>query len=174
MDLLEVELKAYCDDREKIIGALGSLGAKFLHTLKQEDTYFNHPSRDFRVTDEAFRIRRYNDKIIITYKGPKLGDRAKTRLEEEVEIDNFYSMKRICTYLGFTETRTVVKTRDVYRCGEIEVCVDRVENLGEFIELEKMHTDREKGEQDIFDLASKLGLQKFERKSYLELLLEKK
>ncbi|MFC1669614.1 class IV adenylate cyclase [Spirochaetota bacterium] len=172
MAKLEVEIKAHCPDHQTIIDKLISLDAQYIHSLKQDDIYFSHPSRDFNRTDEAFRIRRVNDKIFITYKGPKLGEEAKSRIEEEVEIDNFQSMKRIAQHLGFIEFGTVSKVREVYCLGEIEICIDKVEKLGDFIELEIISSHREEAEKELFKLASTLGLDRFERKSYLELLYE--
>jgi predicted adenylyl cyclase CyaB len=56
---------------------------------------------------------------------------------------------------------------------DIKICLDSVQNLGSFVELEKMGTGREAVEQDLFDLAERLGLRHFERRSYLELVLTK-
>ena len=39
--------------------------------------YFRHPSRDFQQTHEAFRLRRYDDEVFITYKGPVVDDADK-------------------------------------------------------------------------------------------------
>jgi predicted adenylyl cyclase CyaB len=51
------------------------------------------------------------------------------------------------------------------------VCLDTVHELGTFVELEKLGDDKERIERELFDCASKLGLSRFETRSYLELKL---
>ncbi len=173
MDILEVEIKAWCEGHEDVRRKVLSMGGIFEERVTESDTYFNHPSRDFRETDEAFRIRRSNCSSVITYKGPKLSGRAKTRKEEELGITDPDVMKSILTSLGFREVGTVEKTREVYLLDKVHVTLDSVSGLGTFVELEKMDADRERVEGELFALAEGLGLTRFERKSYLELLLRK-
>lgn len=40
--------------------------------------------------------------------------------------------------LGWEEAFTVSKTRDSYRYNDFEICLDNVDKLGDFIEIEKM------------------------------------
>jgi len=167
---LEIEIKAYCDDRDGIIKKIIALGGAYIKTSVETDFYFNHPSRNFAETDEAFRIRLGDDAVFITYKGPKIGERSKTRTEEELAVSDFDAMRAILDHLGFRESGTVKKTRQYFSLGGMTLCLDTVEGLGNFIELEIIGTDREKAENDLFTLAGDLGLNRFERRSYLELL----
>ena len=172
--MLEIEIKAYCEKHDEIIKKIISLGGIFKKESVERDIYFKHPSRDFAETDEALRIRTEDDsKITLTYKGPKIGTETKTRIESEVKVDDFTSMKEILTRLGFSIVEEVNKKRRYYSLGEIDICLDNVSGLGDFVELEKKGNDIESGEKELFVLADKIGLSKFERKSYLELILEK-
>lgn len=171
--MLEVEIKAWCDNHTQIIDSIIKLGGKKISDLNEIDTYFNHPERDFAKTDEAFRLRKQNDKNKITYKGPKLSKKAKTRFESETSFEDYESMKVILEKLSFRETGVVEKNRTIYQYNGIDICIDRVKNVGDFVELEKMGEDKESIEKELFELASQLNLSKFETKSYLELLLEK-
>jgi hypothetical protein len=92
METLEIEIKAWCPDFDDIMKALSEAGAGEVETVLEDDIYFNHPARDFRETDEALRIRRVANGYILTYKGPRLPGRAKTRVEHEVALDSFDSM----------------------------------------------------------------------------------
>ncbi|MFQ5888201.1 MAG: class IV adenylate cyclase, partial [Candidatus Hydrothermarchaeales archaeon] len=56
--MLEIEVKAYVKDFDKIENAIVRQGGRFEKEEIQKDTYFNHPLRDFAKTDEALRIRR--------------------------------------------------------------------------------------------------------------------
>jgi adenylate cyclase class 2 len=171
--MLEVEIKAYADNHEAVRRRLAGMGCRLARSVMESDTYFNHPSRDFARTDEALRIRREGAVSILTYKGPKLSSRAKTRFEVETEVGDAGASREILLSLGFTEVAVVSKRRDVFMYGDIEICIDEVEGVGNFIELEKRSDDREKAERELFELASTLGLSRFERRSYLELKLEK-
>ncbi len=174
MKELEIEIKASCDDIDEVIGKARSLGAAPVGTVEEEDRYFNHPSRDFASTDEALRIRRIGNEARVTYKGPKISLKAKTRVEVELGIDDPERLGTILEYLGFIEVGSVRKRRTMFRTGTTEICFDRVEGLGEFVELERMGTNVAAIEAELFSLAGELGLSRFERRSYLEMILEKK
>ncbi len=169
MDILEIEIKAYCDNHDAVIEKALILGARHRGTFRETDLYLNHPGRDFRKTDEALRLRQIDEKVVLTYKGPKLGTVSKTRREEEVAVDSYEKALDILKLLGFVPSGTVEKERDIYKFGDIEICIDRVAGLGNFVELELKGTDRERLEKELFLLAGELGLSRFETKSYLEL-----
>jgi len=169
MDMLEIEIKAYCDDHHAVIEKAVVLGARHGRSVREKDLYLNHPGRDFRKTDEALRLRQVDSAVVLTYKGPKLGTGTKTRREVEVAVDDFEKTLEILKLLGFIPSGTVEKERDIYKLGDIEICIDRVDGVGNFVELELMGTDRERVEQELFSLAGELGLSRFETKSYLEL-----
>jgi adenylate cyclase class 2 len=166
---LEIEIKAYCDNREKIAERLREIGARHVRTVTERDLYLKHPARDFKKTDEALRIRRADGEVILTYKGPKVGSATKTRPELEVRAGEFDSLLGIFKHLGFGEAGIVVKERDLFLFRDVTVCLDEVEGLGSFVELEKKGTEREQAERELFSLAAGLGLDRFERRSYLEL-----
>ncbi len=168
---LEIEVKAYCDDLPAVAERLAGLGARSLGSIRERDLYLNHPSRDFGATDEALRLRRAGDSIIMTYKGPKMGLAAKTRREIEVSVGDFEAVLLMLETLGFSRVGTVVKDRDRFLLEGIEISLDRVEDLGDFVELEKKGANRQSAEDELFRMAERLGLESFERRSYLELIL---
>lgn len=171
--MLEVEIKAYIKDPAEFRERLKNAGAEKLRKRHDRDRYFNHPSRDFARTDEAVRIRTVDGAACLTYKGPKISQRSKARIEEEVGVEDEAVMNRILTSLGFVEVFTVEKERELWSFEKIEICLDEVSGLGNFAELEVITNDREQAEDRLFALAAKLGLEHFETRSYLELLLEK-
>lgn len=173
MKQLEIEIKAYCDDLEQVVQEVKKLGGKYLKTQNESDIYFNHPLKDFKITDEALRIRTINDKSILTYKGPKVSKQSKARIEEETELLDKNQMMIILKQLGYQIGGKVEKKRDYYLLSGIEICCDEIMELGSFIELEKKGNDIKKIETDLYKLAEKLNLNKFERRSYLELKMEK-
>lgn len=168
-DKFEIEIKCYCDSPDEIEMRIKSTGAEFVETRSESDIYFNHPSRDFAETDEAFRIRRVNNFCKITYKGPKVSKTTKARVEHETTVGDFDAIRNIILSLGFVESGVIEKERRIYSLGESEISIDDVKGLGLFVEIERIGELKEEIEKELFDTAAKLGLTKFERRSYLEL-----
>ena len=136
----------------------------------QVDEYFNHPCRDFAVTDEALRLR-MDSRGRITYKGPKIDRFTKTREEIELDVEDLDKMALILVRLGFRRVAKVSKRRKEYLIDGVTVCLDSVEGLGDFVELEVQGEDAEEGRSRIERLRDELGLVGSERRSYLEMLI---
>jgi len=164
--LLEVEIKARCGDLKSNILMIGG---KYVKTEIQEDMYYTHPCRDFKETDEALRIRKIGEKEYITYKGPKQDIETKTR--DEIEFIVGPGLKDILLRLGFKEYGTVKKKRDYYTFMNLELCLDEVEGLGSFIEVE---SDNIEDKEKMFLLLEELDISREDctTKTYLDLLEE--
>jgi len=164
--MLEVEIKARIKI-EEIERKLSNMRARPLKEEYQRDIYFSHPCRDFRRKDEALRVRQTKDEYFLTYKGPKLDEETKTREEIEVKVER--EIISLLERLDFAKIREVKKKRSFYQWDSIIVCLDKVEGLGEFLEIEGTSYS-EKGK--IFELLKKLGISRKEliRRSYLEML----
>lgn len=194
--MIEAEIKVKIENPEEIKKKISELNGVYKLSLYHEDTYFNMPDglRDFRITDEALRIRsskEYNNQFkdnptnishYITYKGKKLDKLTKTRNEIEVKIDDNLSMKEILLALGFKEVLIVFKERELYEIlfkGKvIEVLIDYIPVLGNnFMELELVveSTDVSSARAILFSLLEEFGFKETDsiRKSYLELIIEK-
>jgi adenylate cyclase class 2 len=167
--MLEVEVKAPC--HLSMGPKLRSLGARKLRAENQTDTYFNSPVRDFSETDEALRVRRVGRRYFLAYKGPKLD--SETKMREEIEFPVSQKIFSVLEKLGFKEAAVVRKRREMFSLGGMLVCLDRVEGLGDFIEIESKDP---KDKKKIFSLLNRFGIDRSActRSSYLELLLEKK
>ena len=170
--MLEVEVKAYLPEPERTMSHIIELGGREIYFTVQRDTYYRHPSRDFATTDEALRIREEEGKSFITYKGPKLDTLTKSREELEVPLVDPKDLGALLLRLGFEPVAVVEKRRRGYLMGTLEVTVDEVKGLGYFLEVEaKECYDLEEGKARVLDLLDTLGLDRMERRSYLELLL---
>jgi adenylate cyclase class 2 len=172
--MIEVEVKARAkkDTKEKI----EALGAKPLKEENHHDLYFNSPLRDFKVSDEALRIRIKEEGARLTYKGPKLDRETKSRLEWTVKIDDPLQMEQILLGLGFKLSAEVCKRRTKYSFEDIVIALDEVEGLGSFLEAEAVGDDTnwEKQKERVLYVLTRLGLDEPIRSSYLELLEEKR
>lgn len=178
----EVENKFPIDDLAQIVRALEARGARFGTAIHQADHYFAHPVRDFAVTDEALRIRQSDDQVFVTYKGPKLDRATKTRRELELPLaagaEHAVQYIELLEVLGFRAMATVRKQRRLGRFPwqqwTVAAALDEVDQLGQFLELELQVTAESLAEAQaaLVALAADLGLERVERRSYLDMLLQ--
>src|SRR5262249_52243957 len=141
----------------------------------------NAPDRDFAKTNEAFRLRRVGPANFLTYKGPKRAGPVKIRTELEVGLRDGDScaeeITRLLVHLGYRPVALVQKKRSHYhlqRNGfDITVCLDQVEELGRFAEVEILAPEAQEDEaRDVLEeTARSLQLSELEPRSYLGLLL---
>jgi adenylate cyclase class 2 len=182
--MLEIEVKYRVNDFAALEAKLHQWKAEQREERDDSDEYFRVPHRDFAKSDEAFRLRRIGAKNFITYKGPRTDAMTKTRLEIEVPLaegnEPAQDFERMVEALSFTPVAVVCKHRRIFDLKrsdyQIEVCLDQVQDVGSFVELEIMapQEELEQAKTVLFQLAQELGLKKSERRSYLEMLLEKK
>ncbi|MFO7968355.1 MAG: class IV adenylate cyclase [Archaeoglobaceae archaeon] len=174
--MIEVEVKFRIENIREVEEKVADF-AEFIVDKTESDVYFNSPWKDFNESDEALRIRKDDEGVTITYKGPKIDSMTKSREEVKVNIDDYQSGIQLLKGLGFTPFGEVVKNRRIYQLEGATFSVDRVEDLGEFLEIELQGDRSEVGEKtmQIFRLAQHLGFHEEQsiRRSYLELLKEK-
>src|SRR5215207_9127578 len=142
----EVEQKHRVDitDGVGLALRLAGYGAKLGEPVDQSDQYFAHPSRDFAQTDEALRIRTESDKCFVTYKGPKVDKKTKTRQEIELPLGsantNGKKFGELLQAIGFSPVATVLKIRRPFQIHyaecDVEGAYDIVDRVGAFVELE--------------------------------------
>lgn len=180
--MYEVEQKHAVDSFASVAEKLAELGAELGDAKRQSDCYYRHPCRDFASTDEALRIRTSENKNVITYKGPKVGDAAKTRREIELPLpaaNEQGSFADLLEALGFETVLDVVKHRRqahvTWQEQKVEVVLDEVAGLGTFVELELQADDANlaAAQTVLSSLAEHLQLGPSIRTSYLEMLLER-
>ena len=180
--MIEVEYKYAVTSVEALQADLERLNARFIETVHQEDLYFDHFLDDFRKKDIAFRVRTSGSESWVTFKGPNQDAVGKIRDEHEVKLENPQSaqvMQKILVGAGFRPLTPVRKSRQRYQLtvdGEnVEFCLDQVEGLGSFAEIELVVKDRAdvaEAKQRILTISEQLGLSQPIRTSYLDLLLE--
>jgi len=177
--MIEVEVKSRVDDIREFRRRLREAGARRMDEVVEKDVYYSHPCRDFARTDEALRIRVSRKEASLTYKGPKLDASSKSREEMVLPLtgpDGPAKAGAMLEKLGFRRVAWVRKKRRVYSLGRFEVCLDRVEGLGDYAEVEAMAPKKgyERIRNEALALLERLGGGKPERRSYLELLLLKR
>ena len=169
--MLEVEVK-HRADLSKVRERLKSLGFSLVAVQEEEDIYLQHPCRNFAATDEALRVRSAGGMAYVTYKGPRMGRGAKTRVEVSAEASP--GIVEVFEKLGFVVVARIRKRREYYAGDGFSVSLDLVEGLGEFVEVEKTVEREEeipRAVEEVRRLASALGLGEEVKETYLELFL---
>ncbi len=179
----EVEVKYRSVDHALLERRLIALGAARSHSVRQADIYLKHPSRDFAMTGEAFRVRSVGVENRITYKGPRKPGPTKTRKEIEIRFadgeEAASQLLGLFDLLGFQPAATVRKSRTSFvlerAALSLEVVLDRAEGLGDFAEIETLapsEADLPAAQAAVLALAAELALTEVEPRSYLRMTLE--
>lgn len=179
---IEVEVKIPVTQWEKLCRRLEECGFVSVGVRRETDIYYNSVNYDLRAHDKALRIRRITDLETgeswaeFNCKGPKLDHVSVSRKEIEIKLERPEEMEGILEELSFYPVEvSVTKTRYQYRKGRITAAADRVEGLGDFLELEILAQGEENREpclKEIETVMVGLGYKREDtvRDSYLSLL----
>ncbi len=172
--MIEYELKARVDDLAPVRDALAAHGARRDGERAEHDVYYNHPARDFAVTDEALRVRYTEGRAVMTYKGAKLaGTGLKAREELNLTVEDGAVLETVLVRLGFRPVAAVNKRRELWTLAGASIALDEVESLGTFAEVEIIGEEGDDTvEERVHAIAGSLGITgKPITASYLELVL---
>ncbi len=163
--MYEVEVKAHLRDRGSVLKKLKDLGFEFGEVLHQVDRIFipEGVSIPTPLGTPVLRVRSQNGKYIFTLKISQSG--RQDSIERELEIADAEMMAEIIKLIKYTEAAAVDKKRIKAKLKDIEICLDTVKDLGEFVEAEKIvtdhnHEERKKIQHELCDFLETLGIQK--------------
>jgi adenylate cyclase class 2 len=163
---LKFKIKNYNNTRLKI----ESVGAEYKGKYRQLDLWLDTKNRRLKREKEGLRVRQQDNKTVLTFKKIEQSD-GKFREAEEIEtkISNPTITLEIFKRLGFETDVKIRKEREIWRIGKVEICLDKVKDLGIFLELEGSR-------KDIEEVIKKLGFKNLPRiiKHYKELQEEKR
>jgi adenylate cyclase class 2 len=159
----EVEIKVRLNNLESLTPKLVNKGIKLSKPIKQHDVVYGEPGAvDNHLNSNWLRIRTQDDKVIyFTLKRSIVGHLDS--IEHEVIVDDAVELENLIKALGFELYSDLTKIRRKAKIGNIEICVDEVPNLGNFIEAEKMVSEDSEHEavvSELWELLSSLGLSK--------------
>lgn len=139
---IEVEIKVKADNLEEIKEKVSKIG-KLVKSIQQVDEYYVPVQRDFFAHKpqpiEHLRVRTNPDKTVFEYtRTVNMKENGDYDYAEEYEtaISNPEEFKKTLEFLDFKKVITVEKYREYWQCGNIEVALDDVKNLGSFVEAE--------------------------------------
>lgn len=161
--MYEVEVKAVLRDKAAVMKALEALGASFSEPTTEADTLYAKETADMEAYNrnaDFLRIRvRGNGEIIFTLKHHPTrheGRPDSMPLEHETSVGSKEEMEKMILLMGYQEVVKTDKVRQKGRVGKWEACIDEVEGLGSFIELEEL-TDGTESKRVIDEMLSFLG-----------------
>ena len=166
-----VEIKALVLNLDRLQQAAGSISDKAVEVLDQEDIFFAAPEGRLKL-----RILGEHAGELIHYHRPDTaGPKASRYLIAPTSSPA--ALKEILTRVLPT-TGVVRKRRQLYLVGQTRIHLDRVEGLGDFVELEvvlRPDQDEAEGVAIAQDLMGRLGIapEQLIREAYIDLLKER-
>lgn len=136
----EVELQIIIKDPDAVERKLKKVG-KFIGARQQIDKYFVPLYRDFFKKEppiEYLRVRFEKGRNHLNYSFLHFGKDGWLRTTDEYEtlVEKPEIVEQIFKKIGLIPKVTVIKTRKYFDCSNFEVTLDKVKNLGNFMEIE--------------------------------------
>ncbi len=161
--MYEVEVKAKLNDRKGVMKKLMDMGCIFSNELHQIDHIFIPNGIPFPPPFDTpvLRIRKQDDKHLLTLKISQ--SNRQDCIEHELEISDGDKMLEIMSLMNYRKVPIVNKKRIKTNYKDIEIVLDSVENLGEFIEVERIIDEkdsilRQKVQEDLLKFLFEIGI----------------
>lgn len=168
----EVEQKFKCHDLQSVANRLDALDAQpFMQHGSETDIYLDLADRSLSRNAQALVVREMvpSNRVLIISKGPSADECT------SIETEGFANVCQMFVGLGFQQIRCIKKERDVYFLGKCHVTLDKLEDLGTFVEVAIMVEEEHQlgGAKRLVDeTVQKLGLQRsnLETRSYAQMI----
>ena len=142
----EIEIKVRLQDKEGLLAVLAGKGVALGEPVHQRDQVFGLPGESggdgntapwLRVRTETHgQGENETKRALFTFKRSVTGQLDS--IERETEVGDPDVMIAIVKELGFVPFSDLSKTRQTGKLNDVEVCIDSVEGLGDFMELEQL------------------------------------
>lgn len=156
----EIELKFKIENIESILTFLEKQGCEISPMNYQYDTIYVKDLNHVESTEGSIwlRVRKTNDKIELNYK--KQSAKKMESEEIEFEVSSYEKANSFLKALGFQEWVQVNKKRRYIKYQDYNICIDEVERLGTFIEIELLIEEQtnEDYEEKILNVAKEMGI----------------
>lgn len=174
----EIEVKARVRNKDKLLQKAATLGISFGKVITQDDTTYEVDLPWEDPNWNIFRIRKQADKTILTMKY-KASNRSRDNHERETVIEDAEQMADILGRLGYHFGVHLRKHRQIAKYRDLELCLDEVDELGSFVEIEKLaddDADVDAVQDELWGLLLQLGVSPEDRvhKGYDTLMYEQK
>lgn len=170
---MEIKIKLTKEEYENMNKTMKSIG-KFLLQSNQQDIYYQLDYLGEEI-NKLLRLRLSGNKKVLTY---KIYNNIMYYEEYEVEINNSNNIMKIFDFIGLKKITEVKKERMIYSYQDkYEISLDKVDNLGYFIEIEVKGTINNYFEEydNLLKNSENLGLNlnNIEQRRYPQLMISK-
>lgn len=174
----EIELKFRIDNEAETIKNLNRIGCKYINYSIQSDVVFsNDKNINFNKMEPntiLLRIRKEQKKTYLTLK--KSSTRSYECEEIEFEVCDSKKIYNFVEALGFTKIMEFTKGRKQFVYNELNICIDNIDDLGTYIEIEHLTNkdDSENIRNKILDFAKliNINIDRIESRYYPQIILD--
>ena len=157
----EIELKFKIKDKDELLNRLDSLDCKIGELIEQKDTIYVNDLNNIESLEGSvwLRVRKEQDNIELNYK--KQSSKKQESKEIEFGVDSYEKAKQFLEELGYKKWVEVNKKRRYSKYEGANICIDEVERLGNFVEIELLVDEEDKVdnyEDELLKIAEKLGI----------------
>lgn len=156
----EIEIKFKVENIKDIISFLEENDCKISMETYQYDTIYVKDLDNVKSIEGSvwLRIRRNNGKIELNYK--KQSTQKIESEEIEFEVSSYEKANSFLKALGFKEWVQVNKNRRYSKYKDYNICIDEVERLGTFVEIELLINEQNNinYEEQLLNVAKEMGI----------------
>ena len=157
----EIELKFRVDNLNKILVFLERNGCVVSPVNRQHDRIYVKDLDDVESSAGSvwLRVRKTDEVTELNYKRQN-ADGAESE-EIEFEVSSYEKANAFLKALGFEEWVQVNKERRYSKYKNCKICMDKVEGLGEFVEVEMLVSEQDDVDykEKLFEVAKEIGVE---------------
>jgi len=141
-DRMELDAKVAVEDFHAVESRLVEMGAKRIGEYREKDTFFDFSAQRLKNSDSALRLRDRQDlntgknTYRLTFKGPRQPGQFKHRRENEFSIDQPEQVQAVLEGIGMCPFARCRKRRISWRWRQCGIELDRLDDIGVFVEVE--------------------------------------
>ncbi|MDB5326579.1 MAG: bmrU [Phycisphaerales bacterium] len=170
---VEIEAKMKVESLEATVTKLKSVGGERVGDFEEVNAFFDTEDRSLLAADEGLRLRTAKnvetavEKYILTFKGPRLHGKLKSREERELDVGNAKDAERFLGALGYKKVLAFEKKRTKWKLAGCSIELDTLPHLGTYVEIEGPD------EETVMKVREQLGLEKTPiiKSSYIAMLM---
>lgn len=168
---IEVEIRILLKNRRKIEDNLKNSGAKVIYFTQLKDYWYcpknvkNYQNASIDKTGFALRIRettdKYSNKKSAALECKTLYDGKNHALchEHEIDLPNVAQTRKILEDIGLKEFLIIDKERTIYQYRRFKCCFDKINGIGQGLEIEMLAKNNLKKAYDkIISFAKTIGI----------------
>lgn len=155
---MEIEIKAKVKDFIDIKKRLKKLKANYVGKKNQVDYYYSLYHRPMgKKKGNVFRVRhdRISGEVRIEFHKPESIYAAE---EIELKVHDLKVAQRLLKEMKAKQEFIIDKEREVYKKGKVEIVLDKIKSLGNFIEVEIEGNDTKKNRDELYRVLNLLGI----------------